>query len=102
MDKLCMGLFRWFWCTTPGLDITDNGLPTSVNVDMLNSHFLLTLAAMFVEGFHVQRIGSGKSIGAVEVHLPAFDGLLLQHRAATTLHRSAVASNHLAGKSKKE
>ena len=59
---LCMGLpFRFIFAPSP-LDVTNNGLPTFVNVNVFDGHFLLALATVTVEGFHLCRKGAGEFV----------------------------------------
>ena len=55
--------FAWgcpyfFALPLPPLDVADNGLSTFVDVDVFDGHFLLALAPVFVEGFHLCCEGS--------------------------------------------
>jgi hypothetical protein len=43
---------------TPGLDSTDNGLASRMDVDVLDGDLLLALAAMAVQGLQKARVGA--------------------------------------------
>ena len=61
-NLLCMGLpFRFIFAPSP-LDVTNNGLPTFVNVNVFDGHFLLALATVTVEGFHLGSKSAGEFI----------------------------------------
>ena len=63
-NLLCMGLFlKNVSIPTPRFvcrrrDHTDHSLPSRVDMDMLNGDLLLSFAAMPVEGFEQNRMGT--------------------------------------------
>ena len=57
-NLLCMGLPSCFISAPAPLDVSDNGLPAFVDVNVFNSHFLLAFPPIAVEGFHLGCEGS--------------------------------------------
>jgi hypothetical protein len=58
-NRLCMGLSLMFIRDpSPGLDGTDDGLPARVDVHVLDSDLLLSLAAMPVQGLDEGHVGA--------------------------------------------
>jgi hypothetical protein len=58
-----------------GLDDAYDRLPARMDVDMLDCHLLLALAAVAVERFEERRIGAGELVRLGKVFAPAFEGL---------------------------
>ena len=55
-----MGLILLFSSTpAPPGDVANDGLTALMDVDVLDRHLLLALAAVLVEGFHLRRVGAG-------------------------------------------
>ena len=76
-------------------DAANNGLATGMDIDVLNCHPLLTLAAVAIEGFEQCRIGSGAFVGLGEIFAPAFEGLFAIHGASLAFHRGVVGGDQL-------
>jgi hypothetical protein len=57
-------------------------------MDVLDRHFLLTLAAMAVQSFKQRDVGPGEFVRLIQVFPPSFECLFAQHGAPVALHRS--------------
>ena len=94
---LCMGLFLQL-CTIPsprGLDRADNGLAPRVDVNMLHRHFLLTFAAVTIEGIQQNRKCPRKLVCLVQVLALPFQRLLSDHGSAIAFHCCSVGGHEL-------
>src|SRR5262245_57031380 len=93
-NLLCMGLFlRFATIPTPrSLDRPYDGLPARMDVDMLDGHLLLALAAMVVEGVEQRGPRAGELVRLIEALAPSLEGLLGEHRPSIALHAALWAA----------
>jgi hypothetical protein len=77
------------------LDGPDHRLAARVNMDMLDCHLLLALAAMLVQRVEQRRPSAGQLVRLVEILAPALEGLLPDHGAAVAFHRGVVSRDQL-------
>ena len=95
-NAFCMGLFLMiFVLTLPPGHVTNYGLPTLMNVNVLHGHFLLALSATFLECGHLLGVEARKSSAMPQCHVTALEGLLRNGCATKTLLGGRVNSNHL-------
>jgi hypothetical protein len=92
-----MGLILRFRSRPTPLHIADNGLAAFMDMDVFDSHFLLSLAPVAIQGFKDRGVGPGEFVCLVEIFAPAFERLFADHGAPTSLHRGVVAGNQLSG-----
>ena len=98
-NLLCMGLFLHFGLipTPRSLDGPDHRLAARMNMDMLDCHLLLALAAMLVEGGKLAFVYSHQPGRMFQVLIAPFKRLALKHRPPEALHRRIVGRDHLRG-----
>ncbi len=81
---------------TPGLDGSDQGLATGVNVDVLDRDLLLdALAPVPVQRLKERDVGAGELVRLVQVLFPAFEALLSDHGTPVALHRGGIRGDEL-------
>jgi hypothetical protein len=73
-------------------DVPDNGLPSRVDVDMLNSHRLFAAAPEFGEGFSLRRVGSQ------QLHCEVSSGFYAVHGAALLSAREHRHGRFMSGR----
>lgn len=79
------------------VDRADDRLAALVHMHMLDSHRLLALAAVFVEGFEQASVGSAQFDTLIDIGVTALEGLILEHGTSVALHRRLMRNDHLGG-----
>ena len=72
-----------------------NGLTSGRNIDMCHSHFLLALAAMFVQRLQLLCIERHQLLGMLSRHIPPRKCLFTVARPPKAFKRRKMRSNHL-------
>src|SRR5215204_1613518 len=66
-----------------------------MHMDVLDSDFLLTLAAVAVERLQQHGVGARQLVRLAQVLASSVDGLFADHRPPVTFHRGVVRRNEL-------
>jgi len=94
-----MGLFSGFLARPSprgrGADVADNGLAAGMYVDVFHHNFLLTFAAVPVEGFEQCRVSAGALVGLGEIFASSLERLFADHGASVAFHRGVMGGNQL-------
>ena len=92
-----MGLFlRFFVRPSPrgrGADVAYDGLAARMYVDVFHHNFLLTLAAVPVEGFEQCRVSAGALVGLGEIFASSLERLFADHGASDFLANGGTLEN---------
>ncbi len=93
-----MGLFNTFSpAPSPTFDVSDNGLPSLMNMDVFDRDLLLAFSPVTLQRFHLSGVGPRQFVCMGEVFMAQRAGLLGVRRSPVGFHCGVVTGHHLGG-----